>query len=228
MKRKLRFALSLREEPFFRDLNETLLNRMEGYVFHRDYEPRQIIFFPDDPLDYVYWIREGRVKITRLSSDRRELTYRHLVPGDMFGEECLLNRAKRETYAEAMTTSVICLMRADDFRRIAREDVEIAYRTAQRLLLRVTDLEQTLTETVFQSVQQRIASCLIRLYRQTPKSDNNALRITHQEIASLVGSTRETTTALLHGLRETGVISLGNRRITVLDPAALERLAGAR
>ncbi|MDQ1257267.1 MAG: family transcriptional regulator, cyclic receptor protein [Candidatus Hydrogenedentes bacterium] len=228
MKQSMRLALSLREEPFFRTMSESLLTRIENYVFHREYETRQIVYFPDDACDFVYWVREGRVKVTRVSGDGRELTFRHLAAGDILGEECLVERPRRGAYAEAMEPTVLCLMRADDFRRIAREECEVSLKVAQRLCQRTVEIEQVLSETVFKTVRCRVASGLLRAYRRNAKTDGPALRLTHQEIASLIGSTRETTTAVLHGFREEGVLSLANRRLIVLDPVALEHAAGGR
>ena len=225
MKHSIRLALSLRDEPFFRTMREETLNSIKDFVYHRQYEPRQIVYFPDDPSDHVYWVREGRVKVTRVSDDGREFTFRHLLPGDMFGEECLVETGKRHAYAEAMESSVLCLMRADDFRRAVREKVEIGLALAERLCHRVIEVENVLAETVFKSVRRRVAASLLRLYRRSPDK-GSTLRITHQEIASLIGSTRETTTAVLHGLREEGIIEIANRRLKVLDPAALENAAG--
>ena len=81
-----------------------------------------------------------------------------------------------------------------------------------------------LTETVFKTVRNRVASCLFRLWWRSPE-DERALRVTHQDIASLVGSTRETTTAVLHGLRREGILKMASRQITVLDPVKLEHIA---
>ena len=159
----MKLALSLREEPFFRTMSDNLLARIEGYVFHREYEPRQIIYFPDDACDYVYWVREGRVRITRVSNDTRELTLRHLLPGDMFGEECLVDLPNRNAYAEAMLPTTLCLMRADDFRRVARQEAELSLRIAQRLCHRVMETEQVLSETVFKPIRNRAAAVLLRL-----------------------------------------------------------------
>lgn len=225
MRKQMKLALSLHQEPFFRGMSRPVVDRIVTYVYHRQYEPRQIIYFPDDPCDYVYWVREGRVKVTRVSADRRELTFRHLIAGDMLGEECLIERSKRYDYAEAVLPSILCLIRADDFRRVMREEAEVACAVAQRLCIRVTETEQVLADTVFRSVRSRVASGLLRLYRRECNAGRGTLRITHQEIASLVGSTRETTTAVLHGFREEGMLELANRRLTVLDAIALERAA---
>ncbi len=218
-------ALSLRDEPFFRSLSESVITRVEGYVYHREYEPRQIVYFPDDPCDHVYWVREGRIKVTRVSNDGRSLTFRHLFPGDILGEECLITKGKREAYAEAVVRSVLCLMRSDDFCRVAREESEISLALAKRLCARAVEVEHILAETVFKSVRSRVASGLLRLYSRVPQTDDSVLRVTHQELADLIGSTRETTTAVLHALRKEGILNMANRRVTVLDPVALEHAA---
>jgi CRP-like cAMP-binding protein len=223
MKNYLKLATSLHEVPFFRSLSPSAFSRVEDLVYHREYEPRQIIFFPDDLCDHIYWVREGRVKVTLVSQDRRELTLRHLFPGDIFGEECLVEKGRRGLYAEAMTHTILCMMRADDIRRVARENSEVSYQLSQRLCARLIESERVLAQTVFQSVRSRVASGLLRLHRRIPKE--GPLAITHQELANLVGSTRETTTVVLHELREEGILTIGNRRIRIIDPVALEQAA---
>lgn len=206
-------------------MSAAVVGKVETFVYHREYEERQIIYFPDDPCDYVYWIREGRIKITRVSPDQRELTFRHLLPGDMLGEECLSKQQRRNNYAEALEPTILCLMRAEDFQRLVGEEVELARAVAERLSRRVSEVEEVLAETVFNTVRGRVASGLLRLHRGKSDKGGTALRVTHQELANLVGSTRETTTAVLHGLRKDGMIEMANRRVTVLDPAALEHAA---
>ncbi len=224
MKRTIGFVLSLHDEPFFREMSEHVVSRLQDYVYHREYEFRQIIYFPDDSCDYVYWVRSGRVKVTRVSGDGRELTFRHLFPGDILGEEALVKDSHRGAYAEAMESTVLCLLRADDFRRLAAEEGEISLMVAKSLCRRVIETEQVLSETVFNSVRCRVASGLLRLYQRAPNEEDGTLRVTHQDIANLVGSTRETTTGVLHSLRKQGILEMANRRVRVLDPAALQRV----
>jgi len=227
MTKHLKLILSLQDEPFFRTMGDGARERIEGYVFHREYESRQVVFFPEDPCDYVYWVREGRVKVTLVSPSQRRLTFFHFVPGDMFGEQCLVGRAKRDAYAEAMTPSILCQMRADDFLRVAREEPEVSFKIAQQLCGQVMEMEEVLSEIVFKPVRSRVAAGLLRMYNRTPEQQaEGSLRVTHEEIASLIGSTRETTTTVLHDLRQAGILGLANRRVTVLDPVALARVAG--
>lgn len=220
-----RGQLSLREDPFFRAIDPGLVSRIEELVYEREYEARQIIFFPDDLCDQVFWVRRGRVRVTRVSGDGRELSFRHLSSGELFGEECLIERPKREDYAEALVPSALIIMRAGDFRRFAGEEPEFCLGVARALCHRVLETEQVLAETVFLSVRSRVAAGLLRLYRKGGQGRPVSLSVTHQEIANLVGSTRETTTATLHGLRAEGIVELANRRLTILDAAALDQVA---
>jgi len=225
MEAHARPASSLREEPFFQAMSPAVVAGVEEYVYARTYEPRQVIYFPDNLCDHVYWVHDGRVKITRASADGREITFRHLFTGDMFGEECLVETGKRRSYAEALAKTTLYLMRADDFRRIVREECEIGLMLSKSLCHRAMEVEQVLAVTVFTSVRSRLAWGLLRLYRRTPDCHDGSLRITHQELASLIGATRETTTSVLHELRQNGVIAMANRNVTILDPAALEIVA---
>lgn len=222
------YASTLHEHPFFANFSQPLIKEIAGYVYHREYEPRQIVYFPDDACDHAYWVRDGRIKVTRVSGDGRELTFRHLLPGDMFGEECLGDAPRRNDYAEAMANTVLCLMRAADFRRLAREHAPFSHLLAVQLCRRTQETEQVLAEAVFSPVRSRVASGLLRLFRRECQAEGDAIRVTHHDVANLAGSTRETTTAVLHQLREEGLVRLANRRVIVLDPVALEHVAASR
>lgn len=225
MRRKTKLSFSLHDDPFFAWLGEEVRARIENLTYFREYEPKQIVFFPDDACDQVYWVRAGRVKVTRVAADGKELTLRHAFAGEMLGEDCLTQATRRGVFAEAMSVSVLCIMRATDFRCLMQEESEFAVLVSQRLAERVAEQEQVLSETVFKSVRARTASGLLRLYRHVPEPERETLHVTHQELASLIGATRETTTTVLHALRKDGLIAIANRRVHILDAAGLELIA---
>lgn len=219
---------SLGEEPFFRSMNTDVVERLNAFAYHRRYEPRQIIYFPDDACDYVYWIRSGRVKITRIAPSGREITFRHLFQGDMFGEECLIQRLRRENYAEAVLPTLITLLRAEDFSRIMREEPELGHAVACQLCRRTMDTETTLAEFVFVDVRTRVAARLWHLFKHEQLQNEGLLTVTHQDIANLAGTARETATVALHSLQEEEIIALSNSQIRVLRADELKRLAELR
>lgn len=219
---------SLGEERFFRGMSNDILERVNAFAYHRRYEPKQIIHFPDDPCDYVYWVRSGRVKITRLSVSGREISFRHLFQGDMFGAECLVQSLRRENYAEAITPTLLTLLRSEDFSRIMREEPEFCHAVACQLCRRAMDTETVLTEFAFVDVRTRVASRLWHLFQREQHQSDQPLTVTHQDIANLAGTARETATVALHSLREEGIISLSNSQIHVIRQEELKRLAELR
>ena len=207
--------------PAFASFSEEVLQRIQAHLSQRAYERHQIIFFPSDPCDCVYWVCCGHARLARLNGDGRELTFRHVKAGDMFGEEFLAGEVVRNVHAEALEPTRLCFMGAADFVKLSGEIPELALATARMLSRRRVSLESRLAELVFLSVRQRIAAALFRMHKLYR---TDLLHVTHQEIAALVGSTRETTTAALHQLREEGLLEIASRRIVVKDPEGLERM----
>lgn len=210
--------------PFLRGVDERVRGEITSRSIRRALNARDPIYFSGDPADTVYWIESGRVKVSRVSDDGRELTFRHFFAGDMFGEDCMMDGVRRDNCAHALeSTALLCLAGAD-FRQLLSREGALALAVARASCQRVRELEFVLSETVFRTVRGRVAAGLLRLYERGSDQDKT-IRVTHQEMANLAGSTRETTTSVLHGLREAGLLKMANRRVTVLDPEALARLA---
>lgn len=216
----------LASEIFFKNIPPDVVARLEIFAHNRQYSQRQIIFFPDDRCDYVYWIRSGRVKITHTSDQHREISYRHLVKGDLFGEECLVNSTRRNYYAEALSPTILTLVRSADFARVLQEEVALGHAMACYSCRRALEVERMLSDFVFLEVRDRIIRRLWQLFCREQESRDDSLSLTHQELANLVGAARETVTCELHKLRDEGVIGLSNRRIDVKNPEVLHQLSG--
>ena len=211
-------------ESFLKGLSPRVQDEIESRASRCTFPARRMIFFPGDDANRVYWLRSGRVKVSRVSCGGRELTFKHFLPGDMFGEDCMFEEGRRENCAETMESSELITLDGDDFRLLLSREIGLTLAVARASCSRVREVEYVLSETVFRSVRGRIAAGLLRLYRQGSPQEKT-IRVTHQEMANLVGSTRETTTSVLHGLRKDGLLEIANRRVTVLDPDALAALA---
>ncbi|MBL7645098.1 MAG: Crp/Fnr family transcriptional regulator [Candidatus Hydrogenedentes bacterium] len=198
--------------------------RLDGLTQFRECGVRESIYFPEDPCDSVYWIEVGRVKLSRVSPDGRVLSLRHHSTGDMFGEDCMSGWEQRCDHAESMEATRLRFMSAEAFRSVLDSDLEFARAVLERVSRRAREMDHLYAEAVFRPVRGRIAAGLLRLY-QLERPVGRTIRVTHQEVANLAGSTRETTTAVLHSLREAGVVETGNRRVTLLDLEALRKAA---
>jgi len=206
------------------DLSPALRLRFAAMTQLRECQPQESIYFPEDPCDSVYWIERGRVKLSRVSPDGRVLSLRHHCSGDMFGEDCMSGWEQRCDHAESMEATRLRFMPAEAFRLLLDSELEFARAVLERISRRAREMDQLYAEAVFRPVRGRIAAGLLRLYH-LERPGGRTIRVTHQEVANLAGSTRETTTSVLHSLREAGLVEIGNRRVTLLDLEALRRAA---
>lgn len=216
------------EVDIFCDLNETEMGTLVAAAPMKTFDSGALIFTPHQPIETLFILKQGRVRIFRVSEDGRALTTAILEPGTIFGEMVIVGQVMHDSFAEALDPVTACVMNKADVRRLLLGDPRIAARIAETLGKRMSDLEQKLSDTVFKSVPERIASTLLTLSTEAGHRGRGAqVRLTHEQLAALTATSRETTTKVLGEYAEQGVISLGRGRITVLDAARLQRAAGA-
>ncbi|MFQ5580627.1 MAG: Crp/Fnr family transcriptional regulator [Nitrospiria bacterium] len=185
------------------------------------------IFFPGDPSQQVYLLKEGRVKISRVSEDGREVTIALLEPGEIFGELNVLDDSPRDTMAEALDDSQICVVNKELFLSMVQKKPEFSFRLTKLIGLRLKRIESRVEDLVFRDVATRLAHLLLELSKDYGKETSEGIKlrikITHQEIANLIGSIRETVSAVLGDFKREGLIGFEGRIIILLKPDALKR-----
>jgi CRP/FNR family transcriptional regulator, cyclic AMP receptor protein len=217
----------LREVDIFCDLSPEEMNAIAQAAPMRTYAAGELLYSPHKPVETLFILKQGRVRIFRVSADGRALTTAILTPGTIFGEMVVLGQRMYENFAEALEESVVCVMSRADVHRLLLSDARIALRITEILGARLTEMERRLSETVFKSVAQRIAGTLVtlagagRLPGARKRSPQVAL--THEQLAALVGTSRETATKVLGEFASRGLVRLGRGRITLTD---LDRLIG--
>lgn len=218
----------LAEVDIFADLDAEDMDRLSQAAPMRRYAAGELLHSPHQPVETLFILKEGRVRIFRVSPDGRALTTAILSPGTIFGEMVIVGQRMHDSFAEALDDVVVCVMSEPDVRRLLLSDPRIAARISETLGRRLGDLEQRLSDTVFKSVPQRIAGALVTLARGTTTSFGRdvQVKLTHEQLAALAATSRETTTKVLGELADAGVIALGRGRITVRDRERLRELAG--
>ncbi len=206
------------------DMSETEMRRLAERTVMRRYARGAVIAQPNDPPDAIYLIKEGRVKLCRYSSTGRVQILALLEHGDIFGERGL-DGADRGTHCEAFEDSLVCLLRRRDFEDLIRSKPELALRVMKNLAARLRQAEEAIEDLAFRDVPGRLATLLVRLsdvYGEPhPDGQRLALRFTHQDLASMIGATRETVTNVLNRFRDDGLIVIEERHIIIRD---LDRL----
>lgn len=214
----------LAEVDLFRDLSRREMAELGARAPMRTVSAGQVVYSPVRPVELLVIVKRGQVRLYRTAADGRTVTTAILGPGSVFGEMIPLGMRMRSTWAEALEPSELCLMSRTDVQRLLFADDRIALRIAEQLSTRVAEMEQRLTDLTCKRLDQRLAATLCRLAHLghgPPARAPEAIRLTHQQLANLVGATRERTTTALGALADDGLVQLRRGKVVIRDPAAL-------
>jgi CRP/FNR family transcriptional regulator, cyclic AMP receptor protein len=197
-----------------------------GNFVRRTYPRGETIFRTGDPGTHLYLIESGRVKITRVSPDGREALVAIIGQGEVFGELSLFDAGLRTADARTMEPTVLQALSHDVFRRYVLAHPEIAWQMFKILAMRLRAADETIQDVVFFDVPGRVARRLLDLaQRHGREVDGGALRIdvpiTQEEIAQMIGASRESVNKALGSFIERGWVTLDERIYTVRNPEAL-------
>jgi len=192
----------------------------------RTYPRAETIFRTGDPGTHLYLIESGRVKITRVSPDGREALVAIIGQGEVFGELSLFDAGLRTADARTMEPTVLQALSHDVFRRYVLGHPEIAWQMFRILAMRLRAADETIQDVVFFDVPGRVARRLLDLaQRHGREVDAGALRIdvpiTQEEIAQMIGASRESVNKALGTFIERGWVTLDERIYTIRNPDAL-------
>ncbi|RJF71568.1 MULTISPECIES: Crp/Fnr family transcriptional regulator [Deinococcus] len=190
----------------------------------------ELLFHPEDPAETLYLLTGGVVRLYRLGASAREVTLDVHGPGSLLGVSALLSGQRYDMYAESMDdTEALCLGQ-ELLQRASQASPAIAVALTEQVTRQMRGVHERLSGLVFLEVSQRLALSLLTLAeREGDWSPSGTLalrdRVSHQDLAHMVGSTRETITKLLGDFRNRGLLDLGYRRIILTDRAGLLKAA---
>jgi CRP/FNR family transcriptional regulator len=190
-------------------------------IFTMELLPKRATFFDQgDAKKIVFLIKTGRVRIARNTTDGKEVTVAILGPGDMFGEDALFGGGERTTVATCMEETLICKAHADDLFALLAGNSALALNVAQMLNDRLSDASATIEDLAYAKISDRLVNLFERLATEHGRTTGDGtlldLRLTHQDIASIIGSTRETVSLEMSQLVRAGQIKQEGGYITVL------------
>jgi len=218
------------DEDIFGDLPDEQRTAVERMISYAEYAQGQIFYAPEESGDRLYILRRGRVRIYKLSPEGRALTLLILEPSSIFGEMALAADWVHDSFAETMTDCTVGTIVRDDLRRVLNSHPAVALRFMNVISRRLRARERKLADIAFKSVPQRLATVLLNLAGATasrqPASPPAVVRYTHQQLAELIGSYRETVTKAIGEFREAGLIRVEEDAIYLTDMPRLQGLVG--
>ncbi len=188
------------------------------------------LFTEGEPGDRLYVVTQGKIKLGRTSPDGRENLLAILGPGEMFGELSLFDPGPRTATATAVTDVKVIGVGHDDLQPWLTGRPEVAAQLLGALAQRLRRTNEAMADLVFSDVPGRVAKALLDLARRFGVQSEDGLHVTHdltqEELAQLVGASRETVNKALADFASRGFLRLEARAVVILDIERLSRRAG--
>lgn len=182
----------------------------------------QVIYFPGDTADTIFLLKKGKIKISRSSAAGKEIILAILGPGEIFGELALTGQEKREDVAKATEESILCSMRVDQFENVMKNNPKFHLQITKVIGSRLDKIERRMESLIFKSAEQRVRNFLRDLTEEHGReilfnSEEREIRftLTHQDIAQLTATSRQTASTILSKLEREGIIVYDRHRILV-------------
>jgi CRP/FNR family transcriptional regulator, cyclic AMP receptor protein len=217
----------LKQVSFFSDLLEEDIHALTSVAKRRTFRAGEVIFHRDDPGQVLYMIKEGKVKICIISPDGQEVSLAVFGKGEYFGEFSLLDGLPRSTDAVALEKVECHTLQRSDFHNAILKNPKIAILVMEALTKRLRNTDQMVEDLIFLDVYGRVAKKLLELADAHGVKVEDGVRIdirlTQQELASMVGASRESVNKVLGYFTEKNFISTDKHRITLHRTADLKR-----
>ncbi|MFQ6605175.1 MAG: Crp/Fnr family transcriptional regulator [Fidelibacterota bacterium] len=207
-------------------MDEKSMEEMSKMSHMKENAKKEIIYFPDEPSNSIYFLKEGKIKISRITEDGRTTTLDLLGPGEIFGESALLGQDKHTNIAEAVENVVICSINRDMFEDLLKRNPLVTESINKFIGFRLRKIQAQVEDLVFKNAQERIEAFLKRYAKSFGKRMVDGIRVrpflAHQEIANLTATARQTVNAVLNDLVQEGKIAYTRRYFHVKDLDWLE------
>jgi CRP/FNR family transcriptional regulator, cyclic AMP receptor protein len=214
----------IRRIPLFSTLTDEEFIPLQDIFVQRAYSKNQVIFLEEETGNYMYLVLSGKVKVSKAGSGGKETILAIHRAGDFFGEMSLLDGKTSPATVSAMEDSKIISVSGVDFHKHLMHNEKVLLQIINVLCARLRQVWQTQSLSS-STADARIRMGLYQLAKRHGIQDAHGtiidLKITHQELSEMVGTSRETVTRVLTRLREEGIIEVEQRRITLLNPQAL-------
>jgi len=220
----------LKNSDLFEQLSDQELAELENRSRVKRFPKKSLIYMPNDEADAVLLLAQGRVKICNFTSDGKQAVFTLIEPGEVFGELAAIDVGQREEYAEAIDESLVVLIPHGVVHDLMQSHPQVSVSISRLLGLRRKLLQRRLSNLMFRSNRERLILLLLEFAERYGATTTDGVRInlslSHQELANLIGSTRESVTVSLGELQSAGLLEHGRRRIVLKKVAAMKNEVG--
>lgn len=218
---------SLKNTPYLSALDADELQHVLQFVFERTVERNEIIVHEDEPAGAMFFVVSGAVKMQKTSSEGKEQILGILRPGDGFNDVPVFDGKPAPASAIAMSKVTIYGINRADIHALMLSHPQIAMNAIQILAASVRRYISLVEDLSFRHVTSRVAKLLLQYAPDQAKVEETEVppRLTQQDMAGLVGTSREVVGRSLKALEEEGAIKVDRHRIAILDKEVLEEIS---
>ena len=225
-------SCTLRSDKFFCNLPPKALQLLDAISSPASYPKDATLFVQGQAPRGVYVLCSGRIKLSMGSSDGKVLILRVAEPGDLLGLSAAISGTPYDLTAETMEPTQVSFIKRDDFLRFLRENTDACFRAAQDLSDRYdVACREIRSLGLSHSAAEKLARLLLewgaRAVTDGKGKGRIKIAVTHEEIAQMIGTTRETVTRILSEFRKKQIIHLKGSTLEIRNPAALEALVNS-
>jgi CRP/FNR family cyclic AMP-dependent transcriptional regulator len=210
----------LRNVSLFESLDEEELKALSELTFTRKFGKDGVIILAEEEGETLFIIKKGQVKVSIVSEEGREVILSLLGPGTVFGELSLLDGKPRSANVIATGETSLVMLRRSDFVQLIYKTPQIATALLAELATRLRKTDRQIEGLALLDVTSRISETLLQLATDQGKESSDGITIesrpTHQELANMSGTTRDTVSRVLKRLEKQGYINYVGRKITIL------------
>ena len=205
----------LESVPLFADLPSGQIELLEKTAVKKAYSKNTVLFTEGDDSDSLYVIVKGKIKISRTDENGKEVVLALLGPGDYLGEMAMLDAEPRSATAMTREPTDVMIITHDQFMRIF-ESNPVALAVTKGLVRRLRAANRKIEGLALLDVYGRVARVLTDMSREEGEVWVVSERLTHQDIANMVGSSREMVSIIMKELINGGYVSVNNKIITII------------
>ncbi len=217
----------LKNCELFRKLSPEETAYIESNSFSRTYPARSSVYLPNENADAVFLVADGMVKVSSLGSDGKESILTFIGQGEVFGELALIDVGCRDELVEAVSRTTVVMIPAEIIHRVIARRSDLALAVTKLVGLRRQRIERRLKNLLFQSSRERLIHLLLDLEEQFGQETTDGiqlrLKLSHQDMANLIGTTRETVTGILGDLRNEKLVQCQRCKVVLTQPARLAK-----
>jgi CRP-like cAMP-binding protein len=211
----------LKRCDLFEQLTPAEKQRLERHALVRTFRRKEIIYSPSEPGQTVLVLARGRVKIKVVAPDGKETIFAFIQEGELFGELAVVDSAPRNEFAEAVEEALVIAIPREEILWLMGQRPDVALHVTKLLGFRRRRIENRLRGILFRPIRARLVALLLELLESDGRPAGDAweitLKLSHQDLANLIGATRETVTLTLGRLQGERLIRVKRRQLLVLD-----------